>query len=353
MQSADNIEIRMDKEKLFGKTLDELKELVKTIGLPSYAARQLATWLYDKPIKSIDEMSNISLKGRAMLNSRYELGLNAHAKVQVSTDGTRKYLFPVSRAKTVEAAYIPETSRSTLCLSTQVGCKMACLFCMTGKQGFQGNLTAGEILNQVKSLPEAQKLSNIVYMGMGEPLDNLESVLKSIEILTADWGFKMSPRRITVSTIGIIPSMLRFIKESEAHLALSLHTPFDDEREKLMPVETIYPLKEVIAELKKADWSGQRRISIEYIMFKGLNDSREHVNELSRLLHGLNCRVNLIRFHPIPDTPLEGSDDKTIEGFRDHLNAKGIIATIRRSRGEDIYAACGLLSTKEAIKNQK
>jgi 23S rRNA (adenine2503-C2)-methyltransferase len=348
MQSAEITEMQMDKENLFGKTLEELRELVKNLGLPAYTARQLSGWLYSKSIDSIDDMSDISLKNRDMLKSKYNLGLHKHLKVQISTDGTRKYLFPASRVKTIEAAYIPETTRSTLCLSTQVGCKMGCLFCMTGKQGFQGNLSTGEILNQVKNLPEAEKLTNIVYMGMGEPLDNLEAVLKSIEILTADWGFKMSPRRITVSTIGIIPSMLRFINESDAHLALSLHTPFDDQRKKLMPVENIYPLKEVIAELKKADWSGQRRISIEYIMFKGLNDTREHVNELSRLLHGLNCRINLIRFHPIPGTPLEGSDNKTIEEFRDHLNSKGIIATIRRSRGEDIYAACGLLSTKEA-----
>jgi 23S rRNA (adenine2503-C2)-methyltransferase len=340
---------QMEKEFLFGKTLDELGKVAQNAGLPAYTAKQMASWLYGKNIQQIEEMTDISKKGRDYLINNYELGLYPHKTVQVSTDGTKKYLFPVGALKTVEAAYIPELARSTLCLSTQVGCKMGCLFCMTGKQGFQGNLSSGEILNQVKSLPEAEKLTNLVYMGMGEPLDNLDEVLKSIQILTASWGFAMSPRRITVSTIGIIPAMNRFIKESEAHLALSLHSPFDEERKKLMPVENVYPLKEVIAELKKTDWAGQRRISIEYIMFRGLNDTQEHVNELSRLLHGLRCRINLIRFHPIPDTPLTGTGNREMEAFRDALNQKGIIATIRRSRGEDIYAACGLLSTKNKL----
>lgn len=340
----------MEKEALFGKTPDELKIIVDEAGLPSYASKQIAAWLYAKNISSIEQMTDISKKGRDFLIEKYELGLNSYETVQVSSDGTKKYLFSAGKIKRVEAAYIPETNRNTLCLSTQVGCKMGCLFCMTGKQGFQGNLTAGEILNQVKSLPESGKLTNIVYMGMGEPLDNIDEVLKSINILTSDWGFGMSPRRVTVSTIGIIPSMLRFLNECDAHLALSLHTPFDEERKKLMPVETVYPVKNVIAELKKADWSGQRRISIEYIMFRGLNDTREHVNELARLLSGLNCRINLIRFHPIPDTPLLSTADPDIEIFRDLLKRKGIIATIRRSRGEDIYAACGLLSTKNLAK---
>ncbi|MFW5821063.1 MAG: 23S rRNA (adenine(2503)-C(2))-methyltransferase RlmN [Bacteroidota bacterium] len=343
----------MEKETLLGKTLSELKELVKELGLPVFTAQQIANWLYKKDISDIDEMSNLSLKNRRLLAERYITGDRKYLNYQESVDGTKKYLFPALNEKFIEAAYIPETNRKTLCVSSQVGCKMGCLFCMTGKQGFQGNLSSGEIINQIRSLPERDKLSNIVYMGMGEPLDNTEEVLKSLEILTSEWGFGMSPRRITVSTIGMIPGMKTFLENSECHLAISLHTPFDDERKKLMPVENVYPIREVLKEIRKYDWSRQRRISIEYIMFRDLNDTRHHVNEMSRLLHGIKCRVNLIRFHAIPDTPLEGSPGHIIEEFKASLSQKGITTTIRRSRGEDILAACGLLSTKEMLKNQE
>jgi len=343
----------MEKDTLFGKTLKELQEICVRLGLPTFSAKQIAEWLYQKDIQDIDGMSNISLKNRQLLKDSFDFGISLTSKVQESVDGTKKYLYPTKSEKFIEAAYIPENERATLCVSSQIGCKMGCLFCMTGKQGFQGNLTAGEILNQVRSLPEREKLTNIVYMGMGEPLDNTDEVLKSLEIFTAEWGFAMSPKRITVSTIGIIPSLEKFLDQSDCHLAISLHTPFDDERKMLMPVQNIYPIAEVIAFVKNFDWTKQRRISIEYIMFKGLNDSPRHVNQLARLLNGLNCRINLIRFHPIPGTPLESTDIEDITIFRDKLNAKGITATIRRSRGEDIYAACGLLSTKELMKKDK
>ena len=227
---------------------------------------------------------------------------------------------------------------------------MGCLFCMTGKQGFQGNLSAGEILNQYRSIPQWRKLTNIVYMGMGEPLDNLDEVLKSLEILTSSWGFALSPRRITVSTIGITPAMLNFLENSQAHLAISLHTPFDEERRKLMPVQQVYPIQEVLSEIRSWDFGRQRRVSFEYILFKDLNDTAAHVNELSRILSGIKCRINLIRFHPIPNTPLESPSEKSILAFRERLNAKGITTTIRASRGQDIWAACGLLSTKKLMK---
>jgi 23S rRNA (adenine2503-C2)-methyltransferase len=250
----------------------------------------------------------------------------------------------------IEAAYIPELKRSTLCISSQVGCKMGCLFCMTGKQGFQANLGVDEILNQVQLLPERELLTNIVFMGMGEPMDNISNILKSTEIMTSEYGYAWSPKRITVSTIGIIPAMQQFLEKSRCHIAISMHTPFDDERSKLMPVENVYPIREVINTLRNYDFSGQRRVSIEYIMFSGLNDTSRHVNELARLLNGLKCRINLIRFHPIPDSPLRGSDDITIKQFMDRLNKKGITTTLRASRGLDIGAACGLLSTKEMIR---
>jgi 23S rRNA (adenine2503-C2)-methyltransferase len=334
------------KESLFGKTLSELQEMVVELGLPKFTAKQIADWLYKKQISSIDEMSNLSLKARELLNEKYEFGLTNYIKVQASVDGTKKYLFPTIQNKFIETAMIPERDRKTVCVSSQVGCKMGCLFCFTAKQGFQGHLSAGEIINQIRSIDEVEEVSNIVYMGMGEPFDNLDEVLKSLEILTSEWGFGMSPRRITVSTIGIIPGMLTFLENSEAHLAVSLHTPFHEERQKIMPIQVAYPIEEVVEEIKSWDFGRQRRVSFEYIMFEGLNDTPAHVNELVRLLDGLKCRINLIRFHPVPGTPLKSPGEKAILQFKEKLNNKGILTTIRASRGEDIYAACGLLSTK-------
>jgi 23S rRNA (adenine2503-C2)-methyltransferase len=338
------------KDTLFGKTLGELLPIVREAGLPAFTAHQVANWLYKKEVGSISDMTNLSKNAREELSRNYEVGHTPHRSVQVSADGTKKYLFPAGESKFIEAAYIPESDRATLCLSSQVGCKMGCLFCMTGKQGFQGQLSVNQILNQVVSLPERNNLTNIVYMGMGEPFDNIDNVLKSVDILTAEWGFAMSPRRITVSTIGIIPAMKRFMAESEAHLALSLHSPFEDERKNLMPVESVYPLGEVIQVIRDFDWGRQRRISFEYIMFRGINDTERHIRGLLKLFNGFRCRINLIRFHPIPGTPLESSDDNTITSFRDRLTEGGITTTIRASRGQDIYAACGLLSTREMIK---
>ncbi|MFO7933997.1 MAG: 23S rRNA (adenine(2503)-C(2))-methyltransferase RlmN [Bacteroidales bacterium] len=334
------------RETLFGKTLDELTAVAAGLDLPAYTGRQLSEWLYKKDVSRFEQMTNLSRKARAILDEAFELGLHEPVRVEESDDGTKKYLFPVPEKKFVETAYIPESKRNTVCLSTQVGCKMGCLFCMTGKQGFHGNLTAGEILNQYRSLPERNQITNIVYMGMGEPLDNLTEVLGSLEILTSGWGFGLSPRRITVSTIGIIPAMREFLQKSRVHLAVSLHSPFGNERRKLMPVEKVYPLDQVLEEIRSWDFGRQRRVSFEYILFKGFNDSARHVNELSRILHGIRCRLNLIRYHPIPGIPLQSPDELTIRQFRDKLTAKGIIATIRASRGEDIQAACGLLSTK-------
>ncbi|HOK60539.1 MAG TPA: 23S rRNA (adenine(2503)-C(2))-methyltransferase RlmN [Tenuifilum sp.] len=331
---------------LYGKTLDELKSIVTAEGLPSFTASQIADWLYHHHADSIDEMTNLSKKAREMLSAKYTVGLSKPERVSKSADGTKKYLFPVANNRFVEAAYIPDDDRATLCVSSQSGCKMGCLFCMTAKQGFQGNLSAGEILNQLRSIPEFKNVTNIVYMGMGEPLDNLENVLKSLEILTSKWGMGWSTKRITVSTIGLIPAMKQFLEKSNCHLAISLHTPFDDERRMLMPIQNVYPIADVVDELKKYRFSDHHRVSFEYIMFDGLNDTPRHVKELVKLLNGINCRINLIRFHPIPDSPLRTSPDERIIQFRDSLTAKGIFTTIRASRGQDIQAACGLLSTK-------
>ena len=335
------------RESLFGKTQEELKAVSENLGLPSFTGRQLAEWLYKKEVSSFAEMTNLSKKARTLLEEKFDVGLSAPIDVQESVDGTKKYLFPALGGKYIESAYIPDGKRSTICVSSQVGCKMGCLFCMTGKQGFQGNLSSGEILNQYRSITEWKSLTNIVYMGMGEPLDNLAEVLKSLEVLTAEWGFALSPRRITVSTIGITPAMLEFLNLSKAHLAVSLHTPFDEERRKLMPIQQVYPIQGVLDEIKSWDFGRQRRVSFEYILFKDFNDSAAHVNELSKILHGIRCRINLIRFHPIPDTPLESPSEANIRAFQKKLMAKGITTTVRASRGQDIWAACGLLSTKK------
>ena len=339
------------KESLYGKTLDELIMVTKEAGLPGFTAHQIADWLYKKGIRDIEDMTNLSKKARGYLAERFESGLRSHITEEVSEDGTKKYLFPAGEKGTIEAAWIPEPSRSTLCLSTQVGCRMGCRFCMTGMQGFQGNLTVSEILNQVESLPEKEMLTNIVYMGMGEPLDNIDNVLKSIEILTSQWGYAMSPRRITLSSIGVKDKVKRFLDESQAHLAISLHTPYSEERKSLMPAENAHPVREIIDLIREYDWSGQRRISFEYIMFRDINDRESDIKGLLKLLNGLRCRVNLIRFHTIPGTPWVTSPEERILEFRERLTAGGIIATIRASRGEDIHAACGLLST--SLKPQK
>lgn len=341
------------KTNLFGLTLLQLKEVVSSLGLPAFTATQLADWMYKKQVTSIASMTNLSKQTREKLESKYCIEMTEPSKVQTSTDGTKKYLYPTQIQEFIESAYIPDDDRATLCVSTQIGCKMGCLFCMTGKQGFQGNLTTGEIINQVQSLPEFEKLTNIVYMGMGEPMDNVEAVLNSIEIMTSPWGYEWSPKRITVSTIGIIPAMNTFLERSQAHLAVSLHSPFDDERREIMPIQNVYPITQVISEIRRWQLGRQRRVSFEYIMFKGVNDTSRHANELVRLLHGIKCRVNLIRFHAIPDTPLEGTSPESMVTFQNHLKAKGLTVTIRASRGEDIFAACGLLSTKELLRKQQ
>lgn len=341
------------KTNLFGLTISKLKSVVVSLGLPSFTATQLYEWMYQKHIYSFADMTNLSKTAREKLEAEYCVILVPASNVQTSVDGTKKYLYPTQAAKFIEAAYIPDSDRATLCVSSQIGCKMGCLFCMTGKQGFQGNLSAGEIINQIQSLPEFEKLTNIVYMGMGEPMDNLDAVLDSIEIMTSDKGYGWSPKRITVSTIGIIPAMNVFLEKSQAHLAISLHSPFDAERQEIMPIQSVYPITEVIGQIRRWELGRQRRISFEYIMFKGVNDTARHANELVRLLNGIKCRINLIRFHPIPDTPLEGTADSDIIDFQNKLKAKGLTVTIRASRGEDIFAACGLLSTKELLKKQK
>jgi len=343
----------MNKTALVGKTIDELKVVVAELGMPGFTAKQLSEWLYKKRAFSIDEMTNISAKNRALLNETHEVGRTLPVQVAESTDGTKKYLFKTADGHFIESVYIPDEDRATLCVSSQVGCKMDCKFCMTGKQGFTTQLSAAEILNQILSIPEADLLTNLVFMGMGEPFDNMLPMLRSLDILTADYGYAWSPRRITVSSIGLIPGMKVFLERSQCHLAISLHSPFTQERLQLMPIEKAYPLVNVLDELRKHDFSKQRRVSFEYILFEGVNDTMRHAVELLKILRGIDCRVNLIRFHAIPGIDLKGSSAEKMTFFRDYLTSNGVTATIRRSRGEDIFAACGMLSTLEKEKAER
>ena len=339
------------KEWLFGKTLPELETIVSSLGMPRFTAKQIAGWLYKKQVASIEEMTDLSLKNREKLAEGYIVGGIDPTRVQTSRDGTKKYLFPTLQDGAVEAAYIPDRDRATLCVSSQAGCRMGCKFCMTARQGFQHNLTAGEIVGQIRFLPERDALTNVVYMGMGEPMDNLDEVLKSIDILTAGWGYGWSPTRITVSTIGILPALKTFLEQTKVHLAVSLHNPFAEERQAMMPAQKAHPFEEIMAEIKKHDFAHQRRVSFEYILFAGQNDSPRHIKEFTRLAGGLKCRVNLIRWHAIPGADFPGSDEQAAVRFRDALTARGVIATIRTSRGEDIDAACGMLSTRNQYES--
>lgn len=339
------------KQPLLGLTLSELQAITKQLSMPLFTAKQMASWLYDKKVKTIDEMTNLSLKHRTLLNELYEVGATAPMHAMSSVDGTIKYLYQVGENSFVEAVYIPDGERATLCVSSQVGCKMNCKFCMTGKQGFTTNLSANQILNQIISLPECDKLTNVVMMGMGEPLDNLDEVLKALEILTSPYGFAWSPKRITLSTVGLKKGLKRFIESCDCHLAISLHSPVPEQRRDLMPAEKAYSITEMVDLLRNYDFSKQRRLSFEYIVFKGVNDSMLYAKELLKLLRGLDCRVNLIRFHAIPNVDLEGVDMDAMVKFRDYLTSHGLFTTIRASRGEDIFAACGMLST--AKQNEK
>ncbi len=335
----------MSKYPLLGMNLVELQSLVKRLGMPGFTAKQIASWIYEKKVTSIDEMTNLSVKNRELLKQNYEVGVASPVDEMRSVDGTVKYLYQVGEGHFVESVYIPDGERATLCVSSQVGCKMNCKFCMTGKQGFTACLTAHQIINQIHALPERDKLTNVVMMGMGEPLDNLDEVLKALEILTASYGYAWSPKRITLSTVGLRKGLKRFIEESDCHLAISLHSPLPVQRAELMPAERAFSITEMVDLLHNYDFSKQRRLSFEYIVFKGLNDSLVYAKELLKLLRGLDCRINLIRFHAIPGVDLNGADMDTMVRLRDYLTSHGLFTTIRASRGEDIFAACGMLST--------
>ena len=341
-----------NKEKLLGKTLEGLRDVCASVGLRPFAAKQMARWLYEKRVADIDAMTDLPKEARARLKAEYRIGREAPVAESRSADGTAKYLFPGVGGRDVEAVMIPDRERATICVSSQAGCKMNCRFCMTGRQGYHGNLDAGAIINQVLSIPESDALTNIVFMGMGEPMDNLDAVLDAIEILTSPWGLAWSPKRITVSSIGNIPGLRRLLDETKVHIAISVHTPFSDERRGIMPVERAWPVAKVVDLLRDYDFAHQRRLSMEYIIWRGINDDMRHADALARLLKGTDARVNLIRFHRIPDFEGAPADAPVMEAFRDRLNERGVTATIRASRGEDIEAACGMLAGEKRNENQ-
>lgn len=338
---------------LLGMNLAELRSAVAALGMPAFTGKQLAEWLYGKGATSFDAMTNISQKNRTLLAQHYTVGAQPPVDCQRSVDGTVKYLFPTSDGQRVETVFIPDGDRATLCVSCQVGCRMGCRFCMTGRQGFHGHLSATDIMNQLHSLPERERLTNVVFMGQGEPMDNLDAVLRVTELLQADYGWAWSPKRITVSTVGVRQGLVRFLQESECHLAVSLHNPFPEQRLQMMPAENAYSMSELLNLLRQQDWTHQRRLSFEYIVFGGLNDTEAHARELVRILGPLECRVNLIRFHQIPDSPYHGADEGRMTWLRDFLTKHGVTTTIRASRGQDIYAACGLLNTERQGDNLK
>ena len=348
------------KKVLLGLTTAELKQVAKELGMPAFTGKQMSQWLYEKHGKSIDEMTNLSNGNRERLSESYCVGAMEPIDCQRSVDGTVKYLFPVRCSdvsdnslptqKFVETVFIPDGERATLCVSCQEGCKMNCLFCQTGKQGFEGQLTAADILNQIYALPESELLTNIVFMGQGEPMDNLDNVLKVTQILTDEEGYAWSPKRITVSSVGVKNKLKRFLDESQCHVAISMHSPLHEQRLQLMPAEKAMPIEDTVALLKQYDFSHQRRCSFEYICFAGLNDTLEHGREIVKLVKGLECRINLIRFHEIPGVDLPGADEQRMQQLRDYLTSHGVFTTIRASRGQDIFAACGLLSTSKLKK---
>lgn len=337
----------------------DLEELCVTNGLERYRGRQIAAWLYRQARVRTDEGRGVApalgdlhvlpKSARERLGSEVLLGVVPPSRVNESDDGTRKYLFPTIHGGFVEAAMIPDGDRVTLCLSTQVGCRRSCTFCQTARQGFQGNLTPAEVLTQYHALPERDRVTNIVYMGMGEPLDNLDATIASIERFVDPDAYALPQRRITLSTVGIHPELATFLDNERLErvsLAVSLHSAIPEERRRIMPVENANPITETVAMIRSRREDLRRRISFEYTLFAGVNDRPEDINAIARLLNGLSVRINLIPYHELDDSPLRRLGYDGMELFAEALRDKGFRATIRRSRGQDINAACGMLWTR-------
>jgi 23S rRNA (adenine2503-C2)-methyltransferase len=335
----------MIKETLCGKTPDNIYQMISTYGFNLSHAELIAKNIYRKRITDISQFHGIPRGLKKILPSVISAGIFIPVHSEVSTDNTIKYLFRNNEGKQFETVYIPDKKRNTVCVSTQSGCRMGCPFCVSGKYGFYGNLSAGEIVNQIISIPDAGKITHVVLMGMGEPMDNLENVLKACRIITAEWGMAISSRNITVSTVGITHSIKSFLEQSECNLAVSLFSPFADERIRVIPAEKKYPVHEIINLLKNYPVRKKRRFSIAYVMIEKVNDTNMHLDELKSMLGGSKIRVNLLPYHPGKDDPYNSSSNERMLYFKHNLVISGISASVRRSRGADISAACGLLAT--------
>jgi len=342
----------MEKVQIKGLNLEELKDFVSSLGLKPFRAKQIAQWLYKKRASSFEEMTDISKKDRKLLSQKAEISPLKLLKVEESVDGTRKYLFELEDGNRIESVFIPEKRWNTLCVSTQVGCPAGCKFCLTAKDGFTRNLSPAEIVEQYvavqRDVGEDRRISNVVFMGMGEPLLNFDSVKKAVQIMTHKDMLDLSTRKITVSTVGIVPGIDRMAKEmNKVKLAVSLHATTDEVRNFLVPLNRRYPISEIMAALRRYPADNNRRIMVEYVMLSGINDSLEDAKRLASMVKGLPIKVNLIPFNPYPGSPFKPTPRERIEEFQRVLWDKNIAAFIRDSRGQDISAACGMLRAKE------
>jgi 23S rRNA (adenine2503-C2)-methyltransferase len=331
---------------LCGLTAGEILELIEPSGFTSRHSLLISNSIYKKRITSIQQIPGIPESLKKKLSGIAVSGLFSPLASVVSKDGSVKYLFRTDENKVFETVFIPEEKRNTVCVSTQSGCRMGCSFCATAKYGYRGNLTPGEIINQIISIPKIKEITHVVFMGMGEPMDNLENVLKACIILTSEWGLAISSKNITVSTVGIMPEVEQFLRRSECNLTLSLFSAFTSEREKVVPVERLYPATGIVEIMKKIPIKKKRRLSIAYIMMKNVNDSDDHLEELKTILKDSQIRVNLLSYHPVPDDHICSSSAERMQHFKHNLVVSGISASIRKSRGIDISAACGLLAAR-------
>lgn len=333
----------------------ELSEYFETQGEKKFRLKQVLEWLYEKNAFSWDEMSNLSKKLREKLSAEFSIcSLEIEEAVSSGRDSSAKYLFCTHDGHLIESVLIPARNRMTVCVSTQIGCKFACAFCASGSNGFVRDLSTGEIVDQVRLIQKdiGERISNIVFMGMGEPLDNYDNTLRSIRILTAEWGLNIGMRHITVSTVGIVPGIERLADEglSRIKLSVSLHAPSQQKRHRLMPVAGKYPLSELLSALDDAKDNFKRKITLEYTLLKGVNDLAQDADKLTKIAGRLAAKVNIIVYNPVKGTPFEVSDEETVSMFTDRLEASGIPVTVRRSAGDEITAACGQLRLRDSQK---
>ena len=333
----------MDLKTISGMAHADAEELLRSLGLDKRYARRLLYWVYRKGIKSFDEINDIPVRVLKTLSEHAVTGLSSPIASEASSDGSVKYLFTNAGGLTHETVWLPDGRRRTVCVSVQSGCRMGCRFCATGQNGWNGNLTAGEIVNQVVSIPH--EVTHIVLMGMGEPGDNIGEVIKACGIFTSEWGLAAGRSRVTVSSVGVTPAVKRLLDETECNITLSLHSPFHEERRAVIPAEVRWPFTATLDLLKGYDNRRRRRFTVAYVMIRGRNDSDRHLAELKRLLSGTDIRVNLLPYHRTFLNDDESSDSDTMFRFKHELVVSGIGASVRKSRGEDIAAACGMLAS--------